>query len=87
MVEAVTGKFGNFKLVNESSMSMKFQVPREVEAVKVTFSDLFKFGEKLKEDKLITDYSVCETTFEDIFQYFAKKNSLQAEEEALALIN
>jgi len=82
----VTKNFGQYKVINESSTGLKFQVPKGVDGIPITFSGLFRFGEDLKEKKLIVDYSVCETKFEDIFQYFAKKKSLQAEEETLALI-
>jgi hypothetical protein len=87
IMETVTQAFKQYKVINESSNSLKFQILKTANGTPITFGGLFRFSEQLKEQRLIVDYSVCETTFEDIFQYFAKKNSLQAEEETLLSLN
>ena len=66
--------YNGYKLIEITSMKLKIQIPKWVQGRLVSFGELFRFSEDMKTKRCIADYSICETTLEHIFQYFANQD-------------
>ena len=74
IVNSVGQLYNGYKLLEITSMKLKIQVPKWIQGRLVNFGELFRFAEDMKTKRYIDDYSICETTLEDIFQYFANRD-------------
>ena len=75
VITSIRERYSEFELIDENSMKLKITIPRVINGKSINFGNLFKFAEKLKDDGFIADYSICETTLEQIFKYFANDNN------------
>jgi ABC-type multidrug transport system ATPase subunit len=81
MIEAFKGvltqTWPTVKIIEQHGRNIKFRLPREQEGRMTTIGSVFRYMEGTKQQFNIHDYSVQETSLEQIFLGFAK---LQEEE-------
>lgn len=74
LMQKVKDAFGGYELVEHNANKIKLRVPRINNNERITFAVLFNFAENIKSQSLVSDYSVCETTLDHIFKYFARQD-------------
>ena len=77
----LTSIWSEVKVIEQHGDALKFRLPREAQGKRTTIGQVFRLMEQLKGKYFIRDYSVSETTLEQIFIHFAK----QQEEETGAV--
>lgn len=60
-------------VIEQHGTALKFRIPRESQGQRTTIGQVFRFVEQCKATYNIKDYSVSETTLEQIFIQFAKQ--------------
>jgi hypothetical protein len=60
-------------IIEQHGNALKFRIPRESQGQKTTIGQVFRFIEACKAQYDVKDYSVSETTLEQIFIQFAKQ--------------
>ena len=63
----------SMKVIEQHGDALKFRLPRESQGQRTTIGQVFRLMEMMKEKYNIRNYSVSETTLEQIFIHFAKQ--------------